>query len=286
MDDAPAIEIRDLTDLDDLREVIALEKHVWGYADGEEAIPLPMLAAGILRGAIVLGAFDGGALVAASYSFPALKDGRATHWSHMLGVLEPYRYRGVGRLVKLRQRERALDLGIDLIEWTFDPLQAANGYFNLVRLGAVVEDYEVNVYGESSSPLWQSTESDRFIAQWNLREPHVERRLARRGPIMRASDTLAAACVLEATCVGNHIAPREPDLDDDSRRLRVEIPASFAAIQAEQPALAAQWRAATRAVFTTYLPRGYRIVDFWFDRARACGSYLLASTASAPRDAA
>jgi predicted GNAT superfamily acetyltransferase len=273
---APGIEIRDLTHLEQLREVIEIEKRVWGYSDAEEAVPLPMLAAGVRRGAIVLGAFDGLAIAGATYSFPAIKDRRATHWSHMLGVLEPYRDRGVGRLLKLRQRERALAMGIDLIEWTFDPLQAANGYFNLARLGAVVEQHEVNFYGSSSSPLWRGTESDRFVAQWNIREPHVERRLTRRGPIIRGSDTLAAACVLEARCVAGHVAPGEPNLEDESRRLRVEIPASFAPIRVERPDLAALWRATTRAVFTTYLPRGYRVVDFWFERARACGSYLLA----------
>ena len=233
-----AIEIRTLSQLGELREVIEIEKRVWGYPDAEEAIPLTMLAAGLLRGAIVLGAFDGDAMIGASYSFPAMKDGRTTHWSHMLGVLEPYRSRGVGRLLKIGQRERALAMGVDLIEWTFDPLQAANAYFNLVRLGAIVEEYEVNVYGESSSPLWRGTDSDRFVAQWKIRDPHVERRLKGRGPVIRASDTVAAVRILEAKCVGDRIEPGEPNLQEEGRRLRAEIPASFAAIQLERPNLA------------------------------------------------
>jgi predicted GNAT superfamily acetyltransferase len=276
MHETSSIAVRDLKDLADLREVIEIEKRVWGYPDAEEAVPLPILAAGVRRGAIVLGAFDGHVMVGASYSFPAIRDGRLTHWSHMLGVLQASRSGGVGRLLKLQQRQRALALGVDLIEWTFDPLQAANAHFNLVRLGAVVEEYDVNVYGESTSPLWRGTQSDRFIAQWYIRQPHVERRLARRGPIVRASQTLAAVPVLEARCAGDLPEPGALALEEDGPRLRVEIPQHFAPIQIDRPDLARTWRAATRAVFTTYLPRGYRVIDFWLDRRRACGTYLLA----------
>jgi len=278
-----AIEIRDLNDRDELREVIELEKCVWGYPDSEEAVPLPMLAAGVRRGAIVLGAFEGDSMVAACYSFPAVKARRLIHWSHMLGVIEGYRERGIARLLKLAQRKRALAMGIDLIEWTFDPLQAANAHFNIVRLGAIVEEYEINVYGESSSPLWSGSESDRFIAQWNICEPHVERRLTRSGPVIRASDTMSAARVLEAQSVPPLLEPGPPDLEQEGRRLCAEIPAVFAPIQAERPELARRWRAATRSVFTTYLGRGYRVLDFWLDSVRGCGTYLLARRDMAER---
>ncbi len=273
---ADSLEIRELCANADLRQVIDLERRVWGYPDGEEAVPLPILASAARRGAIVLGAFEGRAMIGASYAFPAIRDGALTLWSHMLGVVEEARGRGVGRAIKLRQRECALERDIDLIEWTFDPLQAGNAHFNLVRLGAVVEAYEVNLYGESVSPLWNATESDRFIAQWYIREPHVERRLARRGPLIRASETVTAARVLEARVAGELMDPGEPILDEESHRLRVEIPHQFAPIQQSAPDIARAWRSATRSVFTTYLSRGYRVIDFWVDRRRACGTYLMA----------
>lgn len=249
---------------------------MWGFPDGEEAVPLPILAAAVRRGGIVLGAFSGDTMIGATYSFPAVKNGRLTQWSHMLGVLEAWRDRGAGRQLKLRQRDCALDAGVDLVEWTFDPLQALNARFNLVRLGAVVEDYEVNLYGASASPLWRGTESDRFVAQWYIREPHVERRLAHRGPIVRASDAVSSARVLEARPLRDVVEPGEADLRREDRRLRVEIPATFTPIQRARPALARAWRERTRSVFATYLPRGYRVVDFWLDAPRACGTYLLA----------
>jgi predicted GNAT superfamily acetyltransferase len=280
------IEIRDLRELSDLRQVIEIEKRVWGYAGAEEAVPLPILAAGVRRGAIVLGALDGGEMVGATYSFPAVKNGGLTQWSHMLGVVDGRRDRGVGRQLKVRQRERALEMGVDLIEWTFDPLQATNAHLNLVRLGAVVEDYEVNIYGESTSPLWRETESDRFLTQWYIRRPHVERRLARRRPVIRASEMLASVRVLEALPLGDIVAPGDADLERSDGRLRVEIPAEFAPIQRNHPELARAWRERTRAVFTSYLPCGYRIVDFWVDARRGCGTYLLARHDVAARRAA
>jgi predicted GNAT superfamily acetyltransferase len=37
--------------------------------------------------------------------------------------------------------------GIELIEWTFDPLELKNAFFNLERLGADCAAYAENQYG-------------------------------------------------------------------------------------------------------------------------------------------
>ena len=97
-------------------------------------------------------------------------------WSHMTGVLPEYRG-GLGYRLKLAQRERALAQGYDLIEWTFDPLQAMNAHFNFAKLGGVVEEYAVNFYGESTSALHRGTPTDRVVLSWRIAEPHVVRRL-------------------------------------------------------------------------------------------------------------
>ena len=113
-----------------------------------------------------------------AYSLPGIKDGRPTQWSHTLGVVPGARGTGLGTELKLAQRRRALAMGLDLIEWTYDPLQALNAHLNFTKLGAVVEEYEVNIYGDSSSPLHKGNPTDRFVAEWWIRKPHVERRLA------------------------------------------------------------------------------------------------------------
>ena len=108
------------------------------------------------------------------YSIPGLKDGHPMQWSHMLGVVASARSSGLGTDLKLAQREAALALGMDLIEWTYDPLQALNAHLNFSKLGIVVEEHEENIYGTSSSPLHAGTPTDRFVAEWHLRAPHVD----------------------------------------------------------------------------------------------------------------
>ena len=171
--------IRPLTTLEECRRVAELERVVWGYTDAEDVVPPPVLIVSIKRGGILLGAFDdGGVMQGFVYSMAALKDGQVTQWSHMLGVLPGARETGIGLRLKLAQRTRALELGIELIEWTYDPLQALNAHLNFARLGVVVEHYEENVYGDSSSPLHYGSPTDRFIAEWHLTRPHVQRRIA------------------------------------------------------------------------------------------------------------
>jgi predicted GNAT superfamily acetyltransferase len=195
----------------------------------------------------------------------------------MLGVLPDAREAGLAIRLKLAQRERALEMGVDLIEWTFDPLQAANAHLNFARLGVSVEEYEANLYGESTSPLHRGTPTDRFLAGWHLRRPHVERRIAAIGhPVVRDS-TVASAPLVNPSRTGlTWPEPGEADLGLDARRLLVEIPARFSEMQATAPDLALAWRLATRRIFQGCLCRGYRVVDFFLSREAARGHYLLA----------
>ncbi|MCK7478288.1 MAG: HAD hydrolase-like protein [Candidatus Moduliflexus flocculans] len=147
--------IRPLHTIPEFREVIALEQEIWGASVPDDAVGIPLFVATLKRGAILLGACDGGRLVGFVYSFPGLKNGRPMQWSHMLGVRPEYRASGIGRELKLEQRRVSLAMGIDLMEWTFDPLVAVNARLNFRRLGVVVEEYVVNVYGDSSEPAAQ-----------------------------------------------------------------------------------------------------------------------------------
>src|SRR5512141_3078975 len=135
------MKIRALTTLEDCRKVVALEKSVWGYTDAEDVVPSPVLIVTIHRGGILLGGFDySGEMQGVVYSIPGIKHGRLMQWSHMLGVTDGARDSGLGTRLKLAQREAALAMGIDLIEWTYDPLQALNAHFNFTKLGVVVEE--------------------------------------------------------------------------------------------------------------------------------------------------
>jgi predicted GNAT superfamily acetyltransferase len=275
------MDVRDLHTLEDFSNVVEIQRRVWG--DGyDDIVPLSIFAVVVKRGGILVGAFDGDRMAAFVFSLPGLKDGRPSQWSHMLGVDEPYRKSGLGAQLKLVQRERALAQGLDLIEWTYDPLQVPNAHLNFARLGVVAEEYLENVYGMSGSALHQGAPTDRFIAAWNITTPHVERRIAKIAapptpmPVLR-DVSLANVTVVNPTCSEGEwcIPTGEPDLTRDDKRLFVEIPARFGEMLHQAPAHALQWRHATRGIFTSYFARGYRVVDFLLNRDTGGGRYLM-----------
>ena len=59
------------------------------------------------------------------------------------------------------------------MEWTFDPLEIKNAYFNLERLGAIARRYNVNQYGITYSPLQGSLPTDRLVAEWWMKSRRV-----------------------------------------------------------------------------------------------------------------
>jgi predicted GNAT superfamily acetyltransferase len=264
---------RDLTTRDELAAVVDLERAIWGPGY-DDVVPVPILTITIMRGAILIGAFDAPEretsaerLVGFVYSIPGLKDGRPMQWSHMLGVVDEFRSDGIGYKLKLLQRDRTLAMNLDLIEWTFDPMQALNAHLNFTKLGVVVQEYEENVYGESQSPLHRGNPTDRFVAEWHIREPRIEQAIGDAPRINRARP------------VGDLHECGDVDLTIDAPSAVVEIPMGFTEMLSRAPDLALAWRMATRLIFATYFSRGYRAVGFTLDRAGRKGSYALARQA-------
>ncbi|HUF46553.1 MAG TPA: GNAT family N-acetyltransferase [Vicinamibacterales bacterium] len=270
------IGIRDLHTLDECRGVVDLQVAVWGH--DMETVPAGVLLVSAKRGGILIGAFDGDRLVGFVWSMPGWRDGRPTHWSHMLGVDPAARAKGLGAALKIAQRARALAQGVDLVEWTFDPLQAANAHLNFATLGVVASEYIVDAYGELTGPLHRGTPTDRLIAEWWIDRPHVGRRLAvRSGTVVaRSAEVLDAPSVLDTRATGDWSAPVAEHLELDVRRVRIPVPADFGRLQLEATSLALEWRLAARRAFQAYFARGYRAVDFYLDRARGGGVYVLA----------
>lgn len=274
------ITIRDLRTVEEYQQVIALEQAIWGFTDLADVVTLPVFTITVKRGAILLGAFDdSGRMVGFAYSLVGMKDGRPMQWSHMLGVVAELRSSGLGRQLKLVQRERALAAGYDLIEWTFDPLQAMNAHLNFTKLGVVADEYVRKVYGDSTSVLHRGTPTDRFVVQWRIREPHVERRIAGdRTLVMRAAEVARAPLANTVVIDGDWPRCAEVILDHDSVRVWAEIPMGFTEMQQCAPERALDWRLQTRDLFERYFARGYRAVDFVLNRESGRGRYLLART--------
>lgn len=172
-----AVELRQCHGIEDFRACVTLQKEVWNFTDAE-LVPLRMFVVADKVGGQVMGAFDGDTMVGFALSVPGTRSGHIYLHSHMLAVRKDHRNGGLGRQLKLMQREDALARGIELIEWTFDPLEIKNAYLNIEKLGAVARRYNINQYGITSSPLQGGLPSDRLIAEWWLKSKRVERLLA------------------------------------------------------------------------------------------------------------
>jgi predicted GNAT superfamily acetyltransferase len=174
---ADAVVIRNCQGLDELQACVALQKEIWNFTDAE-LVPLRMFVVANKVGGQVMGAFVGNDMVGFALSVPGTRSGRVYLHSHMLAVRKEHRNSGLGRCLKLLQREDALARGIELIEWTFDPLEIKNSYLNIEKLGAIARRYNINQYGITSSPLQGGLPSDRLIAEWWLKSKRVEGLLA------------------------------------------------------------------------------------------------------------
>lgn len=148
-------------------QAVALQDTVWSYEPDDRMTQKVFLLASHIGGQ-ALGAYDGDTLAGYAMSLPGIRDGKPYLHSHHLAVLPQYRSGGVGRRLKLAQRDDAMARGIKLMEWTFDPLEIPNAHLNVARLGAVIRRYKKNFYGESTSPLHGGLPTDRVIAEWWL----------------------------------------------------------------------------------------------------------------------
>jgi len=165
--------IRNCSDAHEYEACLALQRQVWGFND-EDLVPTRLFIVAQKIGGQVIGAFDGDKLVAFALGIPGNRNGHLYMHSHMLAVDPAYRNAGLGRRVKLFQREDALEKGIELIEWTFDPLEIKNAWLNIEKLGAIARRYTINQYGIVSSALQGGLPTDRLTAEWWLKSKRVE----------------------------------------------------------------------------------------------------------------
>jgi predicted GNAT superfamily acetyltransferase len=245
------IQVRRLATIEEFSAALQLQQCVWGFADAE-LVPLPVFVVASQAGGQVLGAFDGSRMIGFCLAFPALKPGGQPYLhSHMLAVLPEYRNAGVGRQLKLEQRSDALARGLDLMEWTFDPLQIKNAYFNIARLGAIVRQYLENEYGNTSSPLDGGLPTDRCVAQWWLASPRVQETLGHTVPSRDSALTRARLGVEE----------------------RIVLPSDMDRIRREDPQRAREIQRSTAARFHAAFGQGLAVIGF--ERSPTEGVYLL-----------
>ena len=229
------VAIREIDQPAEMRAVEELQKEVWGIPD-LDVVPLTHLVAAKEAGGVLIGAFDGDTLVGFVYSFPSFEHGQAAHHSHMLAVKPAYRNFDLGRRLKLAQRDHVKAQGIELISWTFDPLQSLNAHFNFNKLGVIADRYLPNFYGEDAASFLHQTGTDRLWVSWFVSRERAD-------PIA-GKDQVA-----------------------------IEIPSDINALMQHSPETALKWRAETRRAFTEALKAGYIVTSFVRDQK--VGKYLL-----------
>ncbi|MGC2398460.1 MAG: GNAT family N-acetyltransferase [Acidobacteriaceae bacterium] len=206
--------IRPCESFEELGDCVQLQKDVWGYPD-RDVMPRRVFVVAQKIGGQVIGAFHGHALVGFALALPGIsREGPYLH-SHMLAVDPVYRNRGIGRKLKLFQREEALGRGIRRMEWTFDPLEIKNSFLNIAKLGTIARRYAANFYGISSSPLHGQVPTDRLYAEWWLDSDRV-------CAILDRDRTSAALVVQEEIAVPSQVAQWRHTHEDQGRVLDIQ----------------------------------------------------------------
>lgn len=237
------IECRRLTTFAEYEEAVQVQRQIWGFAD-VEVIPSRLFLIANEVGGQAIGAFDGDRLIGFCLAIPGLKRGEEMYLhSHMTGVLAEYRDRGIGRKLKLEQRADALSRSVNLIEWTFDPLEIKNAFFNLERLGAIVRRFVLNQYGTTTSKLHTGMPTDRCVAEWHLRTPRTE------------------------AIIAGAARQREPV------EARIEVPAAIQTLRRENLKEALEIQKSVSERFLEYFDRSLAVVGF--ERSADAGTYLL-----------
>jgi predicted GNAT superfamily acetyltransferase len=275
---AQQIGIRDLKSINDLSQLKAVEKEVWGMAD-EDTLPLTLAIACKAAGNIFVGAFDKEKLVGFAFGFLGREHGQTTIHSHMLAVLDAYRHLDLGSRLKQAQRERALALGIHEMTWTYDPLQSRNAHFNFFKLGVVSDTYKVDFYGPETSSVLHQNGTDRLWVRWMLNSRRVRDRLAGKSTTVRAETLDAMRLLAPLVRFDPSGKPGRADLVESLARQRVsiEIPGDILAVERTDMGLAREWRDATRWAFREAVKAGFVVAEFCrsIRGQQGPGAYLL-----------
>jgi chorismate synthase len=252
------VTIRALHTLEEFEGCVREQRATWGE-DYRDVVPAAILQVARKVGGVVAGAFVDDALIGFVFGLTGLRHGRLVHWSHMLAVHPELRDHGIGRRLKEFQREQVLALGVEIMNWTFDPLVARNAHLNLNRLGVQVEEYVPDMYGDTGSQLHRFG-TDRFIVSWRLTDSGLRP---------------------ESPSVGLASLPLvELGAAPTAARVRIEMPHDVEAMFVAAPDEAVRWRERTRAAFQSCVSRGYRVEGFHREPGTDRCFYVMASDAA------
>jgi predicted GNAT superfamily acetyltransferase len=267
--ESASLSIRPLKAWDEYLAAERLQREVWQMPDWRDVVPANLMVTVNKNAGLTLGAFaPDGRLIGLAFGFTGMEERagqkKLKHCSHMLAVLPEYRSQQVGMRLKFWQREFALAQGIDLMTWTYDPLQARNANLNLVHLGAFARRYVQSAYGEMTDGLNAGIASDRFEAEWWLNSPRVRSCAAGQPPRFDWDELTRSGAqpVFQVSVDADGLPRVELENESHAETLLLEIPASIGAVKAGSLDLAREWRNRTRDVLLRAFASGYAAVGF------------------------
>lgn len=266
---AGEIVIRSLEHPEEYHRAEQVQKQAWNMHD-VEVVPSHFLITAAKNGGLVLGAFDDDQMVGMLLGFLGQdQSGQYKHCSHMMGVISSHRGRGVGTALKASQREFALAQELDLITWTYDPLESVNAALNIARLGATSKTYLRNVYGEMRDALNQGLASDRLQVDWWICSDRVVHSIDK----TRSQPTLSSLLKAGGKVVNNTRIGRQGLLEpldwtkEEAPAALLEIPSYFQEVKSKDMTLARAWRQVVREIFEHYFARDYEVTEFLSEKA-------------------
>lgn len=267
------ITIRPLATMDEMIGAEEVQRVTWHMSE-LQIIPAHALHAMQDSGAVALGAFDGERVIGFVFGVLGMESGeekreqaastRLKMYSVIAGVLPEYQKHDVGYKLKMAQRDYAVKLGIRLITWTYDPLESANGRFNIGKLGAICHSYRRHFHGEMDG-INAGLQSDRFEVEWWVMSDRVTSRAGQKWEALELSALQAQGALLINEVKFNESGLPIPPKDYIrrlARKIIVEIPSDLQTIKHEESALAHRWRAQTREIFESLFKQGFAVTDF------------------------
>lgn len=263
--------IRDFVDRADYAACVELQRVTWGreFAD---VVPPSILKVSQMLGGVAAGAFaPDGTLLGFVYGITGVRRGELVHWSDMLAVRSDAQGQGIGRRLKEHQRASMRGRGVETILWTYDPLVARNARLNLAVLGATIDEYVEDMYGDTGSDLHRGLGTDRFVVRWST------------DPAAAAAHAQAAR-EAESRFGSVPVANAFPGVESPivasrdwrgARQVAIAVPGDVGVVQRDTPELGPAWRASTRAAFRAARDAGYLVVGIAARPGAALAHYLL-----------
>lgn len=265
---AGVLTIKPLYTMDAMHSVEELQRQIWGYGNPGAGYPYPArcLFEFAESGGLVAGAYVRDEMMGFSVAWLG-RDAEGVDYLHsqLVGILPGGRGNNVGYHMKLYQRKYVKHMKLDLIKWTFDPLQSRNASLNIRKLGAVIKSYAPNYYGSLQSNFSGGLPTDRFLVEWHVNAPRVAHAIEGAGDNAVGLNECKSVTEVEVGAGGVKRLVRTR-LGYDDQYLSVEIPSDFDGLCASDPAVAQDWRLKIREVFLHYFNKGYNVDDFIVER--------------------